>query len=79
MLRDEEAAHTVSQLSMPHPAGSLVERMRPLQNVYNMQMQAYQDLVITGEAVVHADRLMAASLASLATGRAVIQLIDDTE
>jgi len=77
--RHEEAAHTVSQLSMPHPAGSLVERMRPLQNLYNVQMQAYQDLVITGEAVVHTDRLMAASLASLATGRAVIQLIDDTE
>ena len=30
LARDEEAAHTVSQLSMPHPhpAGSIVERMR---------------------------------------------------
>lgn len=81
MQNHEEAAHTVSQLSMPAPqtAASFVERMRPLQNLYNMQMQAYQDLVITGEAVVHSDRLMAASLASLATGRTVIQLIDDTE
>jgi hypothetical protein len=80
LQRHEEAAHTEYPSVMhPHPAESLVERMRPLQNVYNMQMQAYQDLVITGEAVVHADRIMAASLASLATGRAVIQLIDDTE
>ena len=79
IMEDALRAETNSQLSMPHPAGSLIERMRPLQNVYNMQMQAYQDLVITGEAVVHADRIMAASLASLATGRVVIQLIDDTE
>lgn len=54
MQRHEEAAHTVSidsqtyfnsQLSMPAPqtAQSLVERVRPLQEAYNMQMlQAQQ-------------------------------------
>lgn len=81
LARDEEAAHTVSQLSMPapHPAESLVERMRPLQNLYNVQMQAYQDLIVTGEAVFQNDQVVASFLTSLATNRATIQLIDDTE
>lgn len=79
---------------MAHPASSLVERMRPLQDAYNRQMlQAQQDLIITGEAIVHNDQLMASALASLAQGttqvgqvtwrtarrEGQIELIDDTE
>ncbi len=51
---------------MSHPAESLVERMRPLQDQYNMDMQSYMNLVITGEAVVHADHAMAGALTTLA-------------
>ena len=80
LQRHEEAAHTVSQLSMPalsivypdpQTAASFVERMRPLQNAYNMQMfepQQHAEL-ITNRVGTRGE----------ATGRAVIQLIDDTE
>lgn len=88
MQRHEEAAHTGSvdaqayynsQLIMPAPqtAQSLVERMRPLQDAYNMQMlQAHQ---ISNSYHNASDTVMAAGLALLATTRNSIELIDDTE
>lgn len=93
MQRHEETAHTVypytalncfidangntvSNVS-PHPAQSLVERMRPLQDAYNMQMlQAHQ---ISNSYHNASDTVMAAGLALLATTRNSIELIDDTE
>ena len=66
MLRDEEAAHTVSEvlLPSPHPTDSLVERMRPLAQQYNAAF--FQN----------------SSGVPINTGpgwQSVIQLIDDTE
>jgi len=66
MLRDEEAAHTVSEvlLPSPHPTDSLVERMRPLAQQYNAAI--FQN----------------SSGVPINTGpewQSVIQLIDDTE
>ena len=70
-------AEAAFQLSMPHPAASLVERMRPLQDTYNMQMlQAQQSSDSYHNA---SDTVMAAALASLAMRRNSIELIDDTE
>lgn len=64
----------------PHPAESLVERMRPLQDAYNMQMQAYQDLVITGEAIVYANgSTISVGSRGQARDNRPIELIDDTE
>jgi hypothetical protein len=65
----------------PHPVDSLVERMRPLQNEYNRQMHTFNNLVITGESVVHADYAIVDALNSLQARRdnRPIELIDDTE
>lgn len=68
MLRDEETAHTVSQLSMPHPAESLVERMRPLQDAYNVQMLQAQQ-----RGQLQAER------EAVRSWQSVIELVDDTE
>lgn len=70
LARDEETAHTVSQLSMPAPqtAASFVERMRPMQDAYNVQMLQAQQ-----RAQLQAEREHVRSWQS------VIELIDDTE
>ena len=85
-----ESAHTNYQLSMPAPAPqtaqSLVERLVPLQNEYNMQMNTYMNLVATGESVVHADYAIANAEAAIIAhvqqtmrNNRPIELIDDTE
>jgi hypothetical protein len=63
----------------PHPVDSLVERMRPFQNEYNRH--TFNNLVITGESVVHADYAIVDALNSLQARRdnRPIELIDDTE
>jgi hypothetical protein len=64
----------------PHPTGSLVERMRPSQDAYNMQMQMYRDLVITGEAIVYANgSTISVGSRGQARDNRPIELIDDTE
>jgi hypothetical protein len=70
----------------PHPVDSLVERMRPLQDAYNMQMNTYMNLVATGESVVHADYAIANAEAAITAhvqqtmrNNRSIELIDDTE
>jgi hypothetical protein len=50
----------------PHPVDSLVERLRSSQHAYNMQMHTFNNLVITGESVVHADYAIANALAVMA-------------
>lgn len=90
-----DSAHTEHPSIMytaPAPT-SLVERLRPLQDGYNMQMNTYMNLTSTGEGVVHADYAMANADAALTahvedvgwSSRRVeyntspIELIDDTE
>ena len=76
MQRHEEAAHTVSidsqtyfnyQLSMPAPqtAQSLVDRIRPLQEEYNMQMLRAQQA--------------AESQLETVRWQSLIEVVDDTE
>jgi hypothetical protein len=73
----QEALRTEISNSLPHPAASLVERMRPLQDAYNIQMlQAQQSSNSYHNA---SDRVIADALASLAMSRNSIELIDDTE
>jgi ABC-type Zn2+ transport system substrate-binding protein/surface adhesin len=84
MQRHEETAHTVYPYTplnsfidangntitnlAPHPADSLVERMRPLQDAYNVQMlQAQQRGQLQAEREV------------VRGWQSVIQLVDDTE
>lgn len=78
----------------PHPVDSLVERMRPLQNEYNMQMQSYMNLVSTAEGLTHANHAVGytADETTVQVGEVTwrsarrvgyntspIELIDDTE
>ena len=70
----------------PHPVDSLVERLRSSQDAYNMQMHTFNNLVITGEGVVHADYAIANADAALTAhvqqtmrNNRPIELIDDTE
>lgn len=85
-----ESAHTNYQLEMPAPAPqtaqSLVERLVPLQDAYNRQMHTFNNLVITGESVVHADYAIANAEAAITAhvqqtmrNNRPIELIDDTE
>jgi hypothetical protein len=61
-------AEANSQLSMPHPANSLVERMRPLQDAYNVQMLQAQQ-----RGQLQAER------EAVRSWQSVIELVDDTE
>jgi hypothetical protein len=61
-------AEANSQLSMPHPADSLVERMRPLQDAYNVQMLQAQQ-----RGQLQAER------EAVRSWQSVIELVDDTE
>lgn len=74
-----------NQLSTPN-SSSLVERLVPLQDSYNMRMHILNNLVITGESVVHADYAIANADAALTAhvqqtmrNNRPIELIDDTE
>jgi hypothetical protein len=60
-----DEAHPSIVYPNPQTAASLVERMRPLQNEYNMQMQTYMNLVSTGENLVHADYAIANAEAAI--------------
>jgi hypothetical protein len=83
-----DSAHTEHPSIMytdPAPT-SLVERLRPLQDGYNMRMHTFNNLVITGESVVHADYAIANADAALTAhvqqtmrNNRPIELIDDTE
>jgi hypothetical protein len=70
----------------PHPVDSLVERLRSSQDAYNMQMHTFNNLVITGESVVHADYAIANAEAAITAhvqqtmrNNRPIELVDDTE
>jgi hypothetical protein len=69
MFEEAVRAEAAFQLSMSHPANSLVERMRPLQNVYNMQMlEAQQSADLEFQVALERGRW-----------QSTIELIDDTE
>jgi hypothetical protein len=86
----ENALRAEVSNSLPHPADSLVERMRPLQDAYNMQMQAHQNFTGPGEARTYIGGIDPYTLDSdnvsvgtvtwrIARREGVIELIDDTE
>lgn len=82
---ESQALHPAIIHPDPVPT-SIVERLGPLQNAYNMQMHTFNNLVITGESVVHSDWANAeATLTQLVGTQQIlrdtrpIELIDDTE
>lgn len=80
IISGDPISNQVILTSRPHPVDSFVERMIPLQDQYNRQMHnTFNNLVITGESVVHADYAIVDALNSLQAMRdeRPIELIDD--
>lgn len=60
-----DQSYSAVAISDPQTTQSLVERLRPLQNAYNMQAQLYQEAIMTGHSSMEIDYAMANAEAAI--------------